>query len=213
MNNKELHRHDIDDRTWGLLEPLLPGQKGGHGRVAKDNRLFINAVLHILRTGSPWRDLPCSYGGWNNTHRRFSRWRDKCVWSRLLEVLTQDVDFEWLMIDSSHVKVHPHAAGAVGGNQDMGITKGGLNSKIHLAVDAHGMPVRAMITSGTVADCTQAVELIKGFKADHLLADKGYDSNDIIEQAKSQGMNVQIPPKKTVKNKESMTKISTNTDI
>ena len=120
-----LHRHDISDATWALLAPHLPGQAGQWGGVAKDNRLFINAVFWILRTGAPWRDLPESYGDWNNTHRRFGRWRDKGVWEKLLELLIVDPDFEWLMIDASHCKVHPHACGAIGGNEGMARTKGG----------------------------------------------------------------------------------------
>ena len=119
-------RHDISDRMWDQIEPYLPGRKGSKGREAKDNRLFVNAVLWILRTGAPWRDLPHDYGDWKNTHRRFCRWRDRNVWQRLLEQVVDDPDFEWLMIDASHVKVHPHAAGAIGGNQEMSRTKGGL---------------------------------------------------------------------------------------
>ena len=118
-------RHDISDHTWNLLEPHLPGRLGIWGGRAKDNRQFINAVFWILRTGAPWRDLPPDYGDWKNTHRRFCRWRDKGIWESLLEQLIVDPDFEWLMIDASHIKVHPHAAGARGGNQDMGRTKGG----------------------------------------------------------------------------------------
>ena len=74
--------------------------------------------------------------------------------------------------------------------------KRGLNSKIHLAVDAHGMPVRVFITQGTTADCTQAGRLIEGFDADYLLADRGYDSDTIIEQARKQDMEAVIPPKR-----------------
>ena len=118
-------RHDLSDRHWGLIEPHLPGQTGQWGGVAHDNRRFVNAVLWILRTGAPWRDLPPAYGGWKNTHRRFCRWRDSGVWEALLERLMDDPDYEWLMIDASHCKVHPHAAGARGGNQGMGRTKGG----------------------------------------------------------------------------------------
>ena len=124
MTNMQ-HRHDISDRLWNKIEPHLPGIKGKVGRIARNNRLFINAVMWILRTGAPWRDLPPSYGGWKNTHRRFSRWRDRGVWESLLEVVMDEPDLEWLMIDASHVKVHPHASGAVGGNQDMDRTKGG----------------------------------------------------------------------------------------
>jgi len=118
-------RHDITDRVWALLEPHLPGREGRWGGVAKDNRLFINAVFWILRTGAPWRDLPPTYGGWKNTQRRFCRWRDKGMWESLLTELIVEPDYEWLMIDASHIKVHPHAAGARGGNQGMSLTKGG----------------------------------------------------------------------------------------
>ena len=118
-------RHDITDQVWALLEPHLPGREGRWGGVAKDNRLFINAVFWILRTGAPWRDLPPTYGGWKNTQRRFCRWRDKGMWESLLTELIVKPDYEWLMIDASHIKVHPHAAGARGGNQGMSLTKGG----------------------------------------------------------------------------------------
>ena len=118
-------RHDLSNEAWNLLAAHLPGRKGVWGGVAKDNRLFINAVLWILRTGAPWRDLPPDYGDWKNTHRRFCRWRDQGIWEGLLERLIDAPDYEWLMIDASHIKVHPHAAGARGGNQAMGRTKGG----------------------------------------------------------------------------------------
>lgn len=98
-------------------------------RIVKDNRLFINAVFWVFRTGAPWRDLPAAYGGWSNTHRRFLRWRNKEVWANVLAALVVDVDYKWLMIDASHIKVHPHAAGAIGGNQAMGVTKGGSIQK------------------------------------------------------------------------------------
>ena len=122
-------RHDINDDTWKLLSPHLTGQKGMHGGIAKDNRLFLNAVFWILRTGAPWRDLPPDYGDWKNTHRRFCRWRDKGIWENLLSQIIDEPDFEWIMIDASHIKVHPHAAGAAGGNQDMSRTKGGLTQR------------------------------------------------------------------------------------
>ena len=118
-------RHDMSDKIWELLEPHLPGREGTRGVTARDNRNFLNAVFWILRTGAPWRDLAPDYGDWENTHRRFCRWRDSGVWERLLEILISEPDFEWLMIDASHIKVHPHAAGAQGGNQGMGRTKGG----------------------------------------------------------------------------------------
>ena len=126
---QSIHRHDLDDRAWGLIEPHLPGRAGAWGGIAQDNRQFVNAVFWILRTGAPWRDLPSSYGGWSNTHRRFIRWRDAGVWEKLLERLIEEPDYEWLMIDASHCKVHPHASGARGGNQGMSRTKGGLTPR------------------------------------------------------------------------------------
>ena len=130
---KQAHRrHDISDRTWNMLDPLLPGRKGKWGGVAKDNRLFINAVFWILRTGAPWRDLSPDYGDWKNVHRRFCRWRDKGLWENVLEKLIVDPDYEWLMIDATHIKIHPHAAGAANDNQDMSRTKGGLTQNYTL---------------------------------------------------------------------------------
>ncbi len=119
-------RHDISDDSRAKIELLLPGRKGAYGGGnARDNRQFINAVFRILRTGAPWRDLPPSYGDWKNTHKRFCRWRDKGVWERLLEELIDNPEFELLMIDAGHIKVHPHGSGVRGGNQDMAKTKGG----------------------------------------------------------------------------------------
>jgi len=102
----------ISDKTWQLLEFHLPGRKATWGGNARDNRQFINAVFWILRSGAPWRDLPPDYGDWKNTHRRFCRWRDRGVWENLLELLVDEPDYEWLIIDAaSHIKVHPHATG------------------------------------------------------------------------------------------------------
>ena len=118
-------RHDISDRVRGKIEHLPPGRKGSRGGIAQDNRRFVNALFRIMRTGSPWHDLPPDYGGWSNTHCRSVRWRDKGIWERLLETLAGESDCEWPTIDASHCKVHPHAAGAAGGNRDMSRAKGG----------------------------------------------------------------------------------------
>ncbi len=119
------HRHDITDKAWEKISPMLPGQRGQWGGIAKDNRKFINGVFWILRTGAPWRDLPPEYGKWGSVHQRFRRWRDNGTWEKILEALIEEPDYEWLMIDGSHCKVYPHASGAKGGNQEMSRTKGG----------------------------------------------------------------------------------------
>jgi len=125
-------RHDISEAIWEVLAPHLPGQLNQKGGTSKDNRLFINAVSWIIRTGAPWRDLPPSYGNWNSQAKRYRRWVKKGVWAKLLETFADKPELKWLLIDASHVKVHPHAAGAVGGNQDMERTKGDLTPKFTL---------------------------------------------------------------------------------
>ena len=110
-------RHDLTDSQWEKIQDHLPGSKGKVGRPARDNRQFMNAVMWIHRTGAPWRDLPPSYGHWKAVHTRFSRWWKRGVWLKLFKLFSQDADMEWIMIDASHCKVHPHAAGAKGGTK------------------------------------------------------------------------------------------------
>jgi transposase len=106
-----MRRHEIKDEDWVRICHLLPGQPGQPGVNAKDNRLFLNAVLWIAKTGAPWRDLPERFGNWNSIWRRFDRWAKKGVWQRVFEAL-QDPDLEWLLFDSTVVRAHAHAAGA-----------------------------------------------------------------------------------------------------
>jgi transposase len=106
-----MRRHEISDEHWTRIKDLLPGKPGDPGRSAKDNRLFINAVLWIARTGAPWRDLPERFGPWNSVFQRFNRWADRGVWQRIFEAW-KDPDLERLMLDSTVIRAHQHAAGA-----------------------------------------------------------------------------------------------------
>ena len=108
-------RHEISQAAWERIEHLLPGRPGDVGVTAANNRLFVNAVYWIAKTGAPWRDLPPRFGPWNSIFQRFNRWSKKGVWQRVAEALSEDVDFEWLMIDSTVVRAHQHAAGKKGG--------------------------------------------------------------------------------------------------
>jgi transposase len=96
------------DVCTGLLKDLLPGQ---HGKVAEDNRLFLDAVLWIAVTGASWRDLPERLGNWNSVWRRFDRWAEKGVWRRVFDAL-QDPDLEWVILNSTVVRAHQDVAGA-----------------------------------------------------------------------------------------------------
>ncbi len=121
-----MRRHEIEQSAWERIEPLLPGRPGDAGVTAADNRLFINAVYWIAKTGAPWRDLPPRFGPWNSVFQRFNRWSKKGVWQRVAEALSDDVDLEWLMIDSTVVRAHQHAAGQKGGprSNSLGVARG-----------------------------------------------------------------------------------------
>lgn len=108
-------RHELSDEQWSQIEPLLPGRKGDPGVTAEDNRQFVNAVLWLAKTGVPWRDLPERFGKWNSVAVRFNRWCKRGVWQRVLQVLGGDADLEHLLLDSTIVRAHQHAAGAKGG--------------------------------------------------------------------------------------------------
>lgn len=103
-------RYELTDYQWQRLEPLLPGRQGWVGRTATNNREFLNAVLWIARSGAPWRDLPERFGPWNSVYQRFRRWARRGHWQRIFEAL-QEPDLDWLLIDSTSIRVHPHAAG------------------------------------------------------------------------------------------------------
>ena len=106
-----MRRHEITDDSWNRIKNLLPGREGDPGVTAKDNRLFVDAVLWIAKTGAPWRDLPERFGNWNSVWRRFDRWARKGAWERVFREL-QDTDLEWLLLDSTVIRAHQHAAGA-----------------------------------------------------------------------------------------------------
>jgi transposase len=108
-----MKRHALRDDQWDSIKDLLPGKKGDVGATAKNNRLFVDAVLYRYRTGIPWRDLPERFGDFRVVHLRHSRWSKKGVWKRVLEVLSQDCDNEYAMIDSTIVRAHQHSSGAV----------------------------------------------------------------------------------------------------
>ena len=107
-----MDRTMLRDDQWERIEQLLPGKATDRGVTAKDNRQFVEAVLWVMRTGSPWRDLPEELGHWHRTYVRFSRWREKGVWERVATALCGDADMEHLFIDSTIVRAHQHSAGA-----------------------------------------------------------------------------------------------------
>lgn len=108
-------RYALRDDQRERIEGLLPGRKDTVGVTAKDNRLFVEAVIYRYRAGIPWRNLPERFGDWNTIARRHKRWSDSGVWQRVFEHLAQDAGNEYAMTDSTIVRAHQHSAGAKGG--------------------------------------------------------------------------------------------------
>lgn len=107
----------LRDDQWKKIAGLLPGRTETVGVTAQDNRLFIEGVLWVARTGAHWRELPDRYGHWNSVFQRYNRWSNTGVRERLFQTLSDDPDFEYVMIDSIIVRVHQHSAGAKGGSR------------------------------------------------------------------------------------------------
>ena len=107
----------LSNAQWERIGPHLPAKVGEPGRGGCDNRLFVEAVLWVARTGAPWRDLPEEFGNWYTVYTRFWRWARKNVWERIFKALSDDADFEYVGIDGTLVRVHQHGTGAKGGRK------------------------------------------------------------------------------------------------
>ena len=105
----------VSDAAWEKVAPLLPGKASDSGVTAKDDRLFLEAVLWRVRTGLPWRDLPEGFGKWNSVFQRFRRWAKRGVFERVFARLSGEPDFEYALVDGTIVTAHPKASGAKGG--------------------------------------------------------------------------------------------------
>ena len=110
-------RYELTDAQWQRIAALLPGKASDPGRTAADNRLFVNGVLWVLRSGAHWHDLPARYGKWKSVHTRFARWAKNGTWERVFEVLTKDSKNEYLMLDTTLVRAHQQAATGKGGTK------------------------------------------------------------------------------------------------
>ncbi|TCS18456.1 transposase [Caulobacter sp. BK020] len=108
-------RYELSEAQWMRIAPLLPGKATDPGRTAADNRLFVNGVLWVLRSGAFWQHLPERYGKWKSVHARFTRWAKNGVWEKVFAELIKARDNKYLMLDSTLVRVHQQAAGGKGG--------------------------------------------------------------------------------------------------
>src|SRR3984957_9361237 len=114
----------LSDAAWERMAPLIIGRPDQKGSTGRDNRMFVEGVLWIVRTGSPWRDLPQAFGDWNSVFRRFSRWSLKGVWRRIFAAVSDDPDFEYLIIDSTIVRAPEH-------EDPYGRSRPGMSGAVH----------------------------------------------------------------------------------
>ncbi len=106
-----MSRNMLTDQQWVLVEPLLPGKIGDRGRTGYNNRMALEGMLWIMRTGAPWRDMPARFGKWITVYQRFRRWQKSGVFERIFQA-SGERDLRKVMIDETYIKAHQHAAGA-----------------------------------------------------------------------------------------------------
>ncbi len=149
-------------RSMERIEQSLPGREDTVGVTAKDNRLFVEAVIYRYRAGHPVARSAGAFWRLEDTHRRHRRWSESGVWKRVFEHLAEDADNEYAMIDSTIVRAHQHAAGAKGDNTQecIGRSKGGLTTKIHASCDAFAIATGFHLTPGQAHDLEGADALL-----------------------------------------------------
>jgi putative transposase len=108
-------RYELSEAQWSRIAPILPGKVSDPGRTGRDNRLFVDGCLWVLRSGARWRDLPERYGKWKTLHKRFTRWAKAGVWDEVFAALIKDRHNQYLMLDSTIVRAHQQAATGKGG--------------------------------------------------------------------------------------------------
>lgn len=188
----------IKDTVFEKMVKFLKEQKRIHKNNENKLRTFIEGVYYICRTGCQIRLLPSVYGHWRAVHKRFRTWTKRGIWEKMFEYFKEDPDLEWIMIDSTIVRANMCAAGYGKNSQEkeaLGRSKGGFTTKIHIATDGLGNPLKFIITPGQQHDICQATELCKPFSNAVVLADKGYDCDAFISTLTAQQCIPTIPPK------------------
>ncbi|MFD8997875.1 IS5 family transposase [Streptomyces abikoensis] len=218
-------RGELTDAAWERSGPLWP-KRGGRGRPWRDHRQVVNGVLWRLWTGAPWRDPPERYGPWQTVCERFARWEVDGIWATLPEYLQVRDDavgrVDWTVsVDSTINRAHQHSASALkrraadGGTledpgssqtrQALGRSRGGLTTKIHLAVDGRGLPLSIVLTPGNINDATACGQVLDSIRIPRtvtgrprttparLLGDKAYSSWAIRHLLRRRGIAATIP--------------------
>ena len=196
-------RYELSDTQWDRIKNLIPRAKTG--RPPKDDRMMLNAMPWLARSGAAWADIPARFGPHQTVYSRFCKWRDEGTLLRIFQELNADADYENLCIDSTSIKAHPQSAGAkkaVNSENDqfIGVSRGGKTTKIHAVVDALGNPVHFLLTGGNIFDASAAIDLLSevNISESNILGDKAYGTKPIRAYITEQGASYTIPPKSNV---------------
>ncbi|WP_329453465.1 IS5 family transposase (plasmid) [Streptomyces sp. NBC_01724] len=220
-------RGDLTDAQWARLKPLLPvGRKRGRPPIWT-RRQLIDGIRWRTRTGTPWRDVPERYGPWGRVYDLFRRWQRDGTWKRIFAELQAQADAKQLItwdinVDSTVCRAHQHAAGArkkdlqvepPGGvdaepeDHGLGRSRGGLTTKLHLAVEQGQKPMSIVITAGQRGDSPQFETVLKKIRVhrlgpgrprtrpDRVRADKAYASRRNRTYLRRRGIRCTIPDK------------------
>jgi putative transposase len=189
-------RYELSEAQWRRIADLLPGKATDPGRTGTDNRLFVNAVLWVLRSGARWSDLPERYGKWKTVHKRFARWAKAGVWERVFASLTGDPDNQYLMLYTTLVRAHQLAATGKGGPKP---GSGAFPRRIdHQDPCPRRHPRPPLALHPRVArriDITTAPQLLEDITASGIIADKAYDSDALRELIAEAHAEAVIPSK------------------
>jgi transposase len=183
-----VERFVITDAQRAKMEPHCLGKPGDPGRSGADNRLFVEAVLWIARTGSFWRDLPGFFGEWNTIFKRFRDWVKGNVFKLLFDAASDDPDMvcDGRRYDRQGPSPRPGCKRGTS-SQAIGRSKGRMTTKILALTDALGNLVRFTLLPGHRFDTVGVAPLIDGVEFGGLIADKAFDSDAIIAELNERG--------------------------
>jgi transposase len=208
----------LTDAQWAAVRPLLPPRRPRTGRPARDHRTVLGAILWVLRTGAPWRDLPECFGRWSTAWSRFRRWTAAGVWARVLATLQRAADraggLDWAThyVDGTVVRAHArgvaqHAAGAAGGqaHEALGRSRGGFSTKVHVRAEGGGKPLAVVVLGGERHESRYVGALLAAghvrragrgrprARPGQLVGDKGYSYPTVRRLLARRGIRAVIP--------------------
>ncbi|WP_156429016.1 IS5 family transposase [Paracoccus aminovorans] len=198
-----LARDLMSDEEWAFHERFILAVRAPNGRKPANHRLVLDGIFWIARTGSPWRDLPEEFGKWSSVYRQFRRWTLAGLWEQILEALNESriVPDALQMIAIPVIRAHHQAAGGKRGTprQGFGRSRGGFTTKVHLRVNAAGLPMRSDITPGQTS-AYLGFDLVMDDNLPEpciLLADRGYDSDKVRKNMEARSILPGVPMRKS----------------